>query len=292
MEGVLAILIPIVLGALYWGRVHRLADRGQPTPFIRQLSFAGGLLLIAIITCEPVDHLAEELVFAHMVQHTVLTDEAALLLAIGLTGPVMRPVLALPALRWFRLLVYPAAAIVLWIVVMYAWHSPPLYQAADASPALHLGEHASFIGAGLVMWLALLGPLPKPAWFGNFGRLGYIIAVRFTGMLLANILIWSGSVFYPYYASGERAHGMTALQDQGLAGALMMLESSFLTVVLFGWLFARAAAESEQRQQLIEYASAHGVILTPERAARAVASGRAHELRERLSRSFAADGGG
>lgn len=48
------------------------------------------------------------------------------------------------------------------------------------------------------MWLALLGPLPKRAWFTNRWRLVYIIAVRLIGTVLANAMIFAGFAFYPY----------------------------------------------------------------------------------------------
>ena len=53
------------------------------------------------------------------------------------------------------------------------------------------------------MWLALLGPLPQPAWFGNGAKVLYVVAVRLTGALLGNIFLWSGGVFYPDYAAGQ-----------------------------------------------------------------------------------------
>ena len=62
----------------------------------------------------------------------------------------------------------------------------------------------------------------------------------------------------------------------------MMVEGSLVTLGLFCWLFLRAARQTEERQELVEYARAHGVELTPERAGRAVAAGRGAELRERL----------
>ena len=62
----------------------------------------------------------------------------------------------------------------------------------------------------------------------------------------------------------------------------MMVEGSILTLVLFGWLFARAAREGEERQELLELAAARGVELTEARAARAVAAGRGAELRRRI----------
>ncbi len=62
----------------------------------------------------------------------------------------------------------------------------------------------------------------------------------------------------------------------------MMIEQSILTICLFGWLFMRAAAEGEEKQELLEFAAARGVPLSEKRAARAVAAGRSEELRRRV----------
>ena len=142
-------------------------------------------------------------------------------------------------------------------------------------------QHACFVAFGMAMWMPLFGPLPKPPWFGNLARLIYILAVRFTGAVLANVLVWSGDVLYPGYA-GERSYSLSALQDQQAAGAIMMVEGSLLTIGLFCWLFLRAAREGEERQELLDLAATRGVELSDRRAARAVAAGRGAELRRRL----------
>ena len=140
----------------------------------------------------------------------------------------------------------------------------------------------SFVFFGANMWMALLGPLPKPAWFGNLAKLVYIIAVRLTGAILGNVFVFGGHAFYDVYAAGERAHGISALGDQNTAGAIMMIEGSFLTIGLFAWLFARTAREGDERQELLDLAQARGVELSDARAARAVAAGRGAELRRRI----------
>jgi cytochrome c oxidase assembly factor CtaG len=109
--------------------------------------------------------------------------------------------------------------------------------------------------------------------------------VRLAGAVLANVLLWSATVFYPHYRAGAARWGISALQDQSVAGAVMMVEGSFLTIGLFAWLFLRSAREGEERQQLLDAAAARGVALSERRAARAVAAGRGGELRERLERT-------
>ena len=277
-------MIPVaVVAALYAGRARSLARRGKPVPPWRHVSFASGIVLIVIALVSPLAALDDELVWVHMAQHLVLGDLAALLMVLGLTGPLLQPLLAARGLGWLRTLVHPAVALPLWMVDLYLWHVPALYQAALHSEAVHALEHACFVGFGIAMWMALIGPLPKPAWFGNGARLIYIVVVRFGGAVLANILLWSGSALYPDYGPGEAAHGISALADQGAAGVVMMIEQGLVTLGLFAWLFFRAASESEERQRLLDLAAERGVALDEARAARAVAAGQGERLRERIA---------
>jgi hypothetical protein len=113
-------------------------------------------------------------------------------------------------------------------------------------------------------------------------RLVYVITVRLTGAVLANVFVWAGSAFYPDYAGGERFWGISPPSDQVAAGAIVMVEGSILTLILFGWLFLRTASEGEERQSLLDFATTQGLELSDARAARAVAAGRGADLRRRL----------
>jgi putative membrane protein len=274
----------LALGA-YWIRARTLASQGRPVPAWRMVCFALGIGVILMALVTPVAHIGGELILAHMAQHILMADLGALLLVFGLTGPLLQPVLATPVARRLRVLAHPVVAFGLWAIDLFVWHSPALYQAALNHQAVHALQHTSFVFFGFTMWLALLGPLPQPSWFGNGAKLLYIVAVRLTGALLGNIFIWSGSVFYPDYRPGEASWDLTPLQDQGGAGTIMMIESSILTVLLLGWLFVKSARESDERQELLELASERGLDLDERRAARAVASGRGDELRRRLERA-------
>src|SRR3954471_2018432 len=279
-------LLPAVVAAgAYAVRARNLSRQGRPVPVAKQVSFFAGIALIFVSLASPLAHLGGELIAAHMAQHLVLADLAALLIVLGLTGPMLQPILARPTMQRLRVLVHPAVALPLWALNLYVWHLPALYQAALTSQPVHALQHSCFIGFGVCMWMALLGPLPAPSWFGNGARLGYVVAVRLAGALLGNVFIWSGSVFYPDYRKGQAYWNMSPLQDQGLAGTIMMVEGSVVTIVLLGWLFLKTAREAEERQELVEYADRHGIELNDRRAARAVAAGRGAELRRRLEES-------
>jgi putative membrane protein len=280
----LQLAVPLAAGIAYLVRTRTLERQGRPGPALRQASFALGLALILASLVSPVAHLGEELLLAHMAQHLAMADVGALLVVLGLTGPILQPLLKRRAVDRLRALAHPAVALPLWVVNLYVWHLPVLYQGALANEWLHALQHACFVALGINMWMSLFGPLPTPEWFGNGARLGYVIAVRLAGALLANVLMWSEVVIYPDYASGEAEWGISPLTDQAVAGVLMMVEGSILTIVLFGWLFLKAAREAEERQRLLELAARSGLELTERRAARAVAAGRGAELERRLAR--------
>jgi putative membrane protein len=270
-----------LLGVLYARRVRTLAVTVHPVPAWRQACFYGGLLVIAV-ALTLLDSASQELLYAHMVEHLLLGDIGALLIVLGLTGPLLAPILRVRVFDRLRALSHPAVAFPLWAVDLFVWHLPVFYQAALRHSGVHALEHAMFLGFGVNMWMSLFGPLPMPRWFGNLGRLMYIVAVRLTGTILGNIFLWSGTVFYPFYLHGDASHHVSPIADQSIAGAVMMVEESILTLCLFCWLFLRTAREGEERQDLLDFASSHGLELTEARAARAVAAGRGPELRRRL----------
>ena len=153
----------LAVSALYAIRARSLALAGRPVPAWRQVCFASGMLAILVALISPLAALDYELVWVHMSQHLLLADLGALLIVLGLTGPLLQPLLAARGLGWLRVLCQPAVALPLWLADLYLWHIPGLYQAAISSQVVHTIEHACFVGFGIAMWMALLGPLPKPA---------------------------------------------------------------------------------------------------------------------------------
>jgi cytochrome c oxidase assembly factor CtaG len=264
-------IVPTLLAAAFYARrVLTLRDRGTPVPGWRIALFATGILALLVAFVSPVHELGERMFSFHMLQHVLLGDLAPLALLGGLTGPILRP--ALRRLYRFRFLANPLVALPVWAVNLYVWHLPFLYDAALRHDAVHALEHLCFFTGGLIMWLPVVETLPAPEWFGTGAKLGYIAVVRIVETILGNIFFWSGTVFYAVYAHQSRLWGISALEDQGLAGGVMMIEGSIVTLVALAWLFLRMASEGELRQQLLERG------LDPRTVRRAVRYGRAEEL--------------
>src|ERR671916_392006 len=231
MTSLTALLPLLVVAAMYWRRARTLRTRGSPVPAWRQASFALAIVLAVAAQLVPYE---DELFFVHMLQHVLLGDLAALAFVLGLTGPMLRPVLAVGPLSRLRVLAHPLVALPLWAVSLYLWHVPALYEAAVEDDAVHALEHLSFFSTG--------------------------------------VLMWSGVVVYDVYDDGTERFGMGPLQDQGLAGTIMMVEGSVVTIGALAWLFLRLAQEGELRQRLLEEG------YDPRSVRRAVRYGRGKEL--------------
>ena len=282
INGILPSVIVLLCWLPYHARVKTLSHERRAVPGWCQACYAAGLLTLAIALSEPVDSIADQLLVAHMAEHLVIGDVSALLIVLGFTGPLLAPLLRRRYIGKLRIFAHPLVAFPVWAINFYAWHTPFLYQAALRHDGIHALQHGSFLAFGMAMWMALLGPLPKPSWFGNAARLAYIIAVRLAGTILANVMIFSGTVLYPIYRATDAKWHISPMGDQIAAAGVMMVEESLLTIGLFCWLFLRVARENDERQELLDYASQHGIALDERRGLMGLAMEYVGELLERI----------
>jgi putative membrane protein len=249
----------LIAGGVYLARAVALRRRGRPVPMLRVVAFLAGLATLALALVSPIDSIGEERLFAvHMLQHLLIGDVAPLLIVLGLTGPLLRPVLALRPLAGARRLLHPAIVLPVWAANLALWHVPSLYDAALEDDLVHALQHSCFFGAGLVLWTLILGLLPAPRWYGAGARFASLAFVWVAGGVVANVLLWSTHAFYQPYVDAPRTWGISALTDQRTGGGIMLLEMTIVVTgafVLMGlrWLDqaeARQAREDERRRRL------------------------------------------
>jgi putative membrane protein len=247
-------LAPIVLAAmLYARRADTLRRRGRRPPGWKLACFGAGLVVLLVAVESPIDTIGEERLFwVHMVQHVLIGDVAPFLVVLGLTGPLLRPVLALPGFYSLRVLTHPLVALPLWAGDLAAWHVPYLYDAALAHPAVHALEHALFFACGAIVWSVLFELLPGPRWFGIGARAGYLVLMWFFSLALSSFFLWSRHPYYEPYVRAPRMWGFTPVGDQQLGGGVMLLEGSLLMLGVLIWLGLRWFVETEARQRLLE----------------------------------------
>ena len=227
------------------GRRARVRGAGWP----QALAFGLGTLLIAVALASSLDGLGEDYLFsAHMVQHLLLGDLAPLLLLLGLSRLLLRP--ATRRLERFERALGPFASpvtgIVVWLALIYLWHIPALYDAALESAPLHVLEHVSFFVAGVAVWWPLVQPIPMRRRLSGMWTFAYIAAAKAGLAVLGLYLVWSDVVAYPYYETVPRIWGLSAITDQNVGGAIMMVEQATVLVVAFILLFVRMLRHSEE----------------------------------------------
>src|SRR4051794_41256485 len=207
-----------IVALLYARRARTLALRGTPVPLWRQWLFWTGIALVLLALASPIDALGEDsFFFFHMTQHVILGDLAPLCFVAGLTGQVLRPILAWHWVDRLRVLAHPLIALPLWAVDLYFWHIPFFYDAALHHDSVHALEHFCFFTFGCFMWAPVVETLPAPAWFGTSWKIAYIFAVRLIETILGNIFIWSNSAFYTVYRHAPE-WGITPVHDLNLRG--------------------------------------------------------------------------
>ena len=218
-------------------------------PALRMVLFGAGVALVVAALVSPLSALAErQLQFCHMIQHLLLGDLGPLCAVLGLTEPVLRPLL--PLLWRLRVFLHPVVALPAWAANLALWHVPGVYDAALRDHGLHALQHLLLFVCAALVWALVLRPVPRPAWFGSGARLIYVTAAGIIGAVLANVFIWSSGAFYSLYEAAPRRFGISADGDQRIAGGVMMLEGSVVTLAVLAWLLHQVLADWEQTQRL------------------------------------------
>jgi putative membrane protein len=248
------VLVPLALfaGIYVWRFAQaRKEAGGRGAGALQAIAFAGGMLALLAALVSPLDGLGEDYLFsAHMVQHVLLGDIAPLLILLALSRVIMRPATRrlTRVERRLGLFATPGAGLVAWLVLMYLWHIPALYDAAVEYPLVHLLEHVSFFAAGVALWWPLIQPVPMRRRLTGLQPVAYIGTAKAGLAALGIFLTWSTTALYPYYESTPRIWGLTPVEDQNVAGVIMMVEQSVTLAIVLVALFVRMLQESEREQ--------------------------------------------
>jgi putative membrane protein len=248
--------VVIALAAYLWIYIARW-DQSRSEGGARAAGVGRLLLWITGIVClfaalvSPADRLGEQFASFHMIQHLLLADLAPIALTLALTKWILRPVTR----RIHRIeraagpLAHPVFGAVAYIGVMWLWHVPALYDATLTNGFVHTLEHLSFAAAGLLYWWHLLSPIRSRMRMGGLGPIAYMAGTKILVGFLGVLLAFSPELLFDGYARPGELWGMTALEDQQLAGAIMGVEQSITMGIALAALFVRMLTESESEQQ-------------------------------------------
>jgi cytochrome c oxidase assembly factor CtaG len=244
---------------LYLRALKVLGRRGVEVPRAQIVLWHTGILMWAIGFFSPIHAWGDDLLSAHMAQHLLIADLAAPLLLAGARNPVLmfllpKPVLATLARsgaprRFFRWLRQPLVAIPAYALVLYGWHFSVFFEAAVRHPLVHALQHMSFVGIGVIVWWSALEPKRRRL-RGELWKIPYLLGARMIGMFLGmSFVLIRVPVYTGVYGAGNRGHGLSALADQQLAGALMVTLDILIMVFALCFFFFRAAQEADREEQ-------------------------------------------
>ena len=257
------IVVPLLLGSIIylrgWGQLHRRLPRrfgGR-----RLIAFQSGVLTLFLALVSPLHELAEKLLQFHMIQHLFLMMVVPPLLLLG--APILPLLRGLPrpALRYglrqlfssraFKRLANfftdPLVCLLAFTVSNVAWHVPALYELALRSEFWHAVQHICFFGTGLLFWWPVVQPWPSRLRWPRWTMIPYLLFADIQNTALSAFLIFSERVLYPTYAAVPRLWGISVLDDQAAAGAIMWVPGSVIFLVPVVVLSIRLLESSQTR---------------------------------------------
>jgi putative membrane protein len=135
--------------------------------------------------------------------------------------------------RWlkavWRALTQPMVAWALNILTIWVWHVPRLYQTALDNEALHMVEHVSFIGTSLLFWWTIKHPEAHQR-RGDPGILA-LFTMALQGGLLGALITFAPTPWYTAHVLTTQPWGLSPLEDQQLAGAIMWIPVGMIYTV-------------------------------------------------------------
>lgn len=227
---VIPLLVALWLYGLGLSRLWRRAGLGHGVVYFRSLSFLLGVCAILAALVSPLESLSGVMLSAHMMQHAILLVVAPLLIVFAKPGLVItwalpegwrKDCLGSPTWRFLiasgNAFSKPLPAASIHGISLWFWHAPAAFDAAVANDLLHAVEHATFFGTALLFWRAIVDCSSQragPALAASFATLIH-------GGLLGALITLAPLPLYAWYRSGALLWGLSALEDQQLAGLLM-----------------------------------------------------------------------
>jgi len=250
-------------------RLWRQAGYGRGVRPHQVAAFAVGWCALAVALSPPMAAWSNAWLSAHMVQHELLMVVAAPLIA--MSAPMVVFLWALPhgmrrelgagvyrrgpGFAW-RALTAPPVVFVLHAAALWVWHVPRFYEGALRHETLHFAEHLSYFVTAALFWWGLA--------YGSYGRAGYgaaalyVFATTVHSGLLGALFTLAPQVLYGWYQV-DHPGGLSALEDQQLAGLLMWVPGGLILAGGGLGFFAAWVRASERRTRSTPRASAASI---------------------------------
>jgi putative membrane protein len=208
----------------------------------RLAAFTTGLVCVWTAMASPLATLDHQSLTIHMIKHLLLMTVAAPLVLAG--APVFplvcglpkifirsrRPVANLPV-RWLERRLTPVLCWLAGTAAVLGWHLPVAFQLGMRFRSVHILEDISFLVAGLLFWGPIVQSSPGPARSPRWSMALYLFLATLPCDMLSAFLVFCGRQVYPGNLSTTPVFGLSPLQDQECAGALMWVWVTFAYLI-------------------------------------------------------------
>ncbi len=226
-----------------WLRIRSLLP--EVIPIWGLAAFLSGLLSLWVAIGSPLETFDDVSLAAHMLQHLLLMAVAPPLVLLGSPSlPFLRglpqwivrravgPLLRCAPVKWLgHFLTNPAICWLVATIALIGWHVPAAFELALRSDAWHDVEHICFLATSLLFWSPAIQPFPSGSTRTRWSIPLYLFLGTLPGGALGAFLTFCDRVLYPSYAAAPRVFGVSPLEDQVIAGALMWVFGTFVYTV-------------------------------------------------------------
>ena len=233
--------------ALYWYALARIGPRaskpGEVIATKGQVAwFAGSMVVLWLSSDWPLHDLGENYLYsAHMVQHLLLSLVFPPMAWLATPTWLARMIVGSGVgYRIVRRLSRPLVAALIFNAVVVLQHWPVVVNTSVANGAFHYGVHLAVVLTSLLMWMPVAGPLPelRPS---LAVQMAYLFGQSIIPTVPTGFLVFAESTVYRAYDIPFRLWGISATNDQQLAGAFMKVLGGTYLWVIIGVLFVRFA---------------------------------------------------
>ena len=229
----------------YWGQDLR----GRHIAF-----FATGILVIYVALQSPLDEISDYALFsAHMTQHIMLGLIGPALLAGSLPTRWLQTLRRIPIIgQLFSALTKPIVALILFNFNLWLWHLPAWYEGALHDENLHIVQHLLFMATGTLLWLPILHNLTPDRSSNYLLKIAVLFFSMVSSGILGAIFCFAPNVIYGFYGNMALSFGLTPLDDQQLAGAIMWVPGGGIFFAALLITFAAWLKNEDRKGQLYD----------------------------------------
>jgi putative membrane protein len=147
------------------------------------------------------------------------------------------------------------------VSTLVVWHIPAVFVLGLRSQMWHGIEQASFLATGLLFWWPVVQPWRSASKWPESPLLVYLFLATLPCDILSGFLVFCDRVVYPAYFSSPQPFGLSALEDQQCAGALMWTCVTLVYLVAGAIVTARLMSSHGSPEYAIRQSETQATVL-------------------------------